>query len=225
MSVAVVRGLLAVALAVACLPVPVRAQAGMPGGDPNMPAQQCLSDEQKELIKKLKALDRPTRADDPQPPFDPDFFVGTWDVEWAVPESPFGEAGPIAGELVIKYVEACHYEGEMKADGPDGPFTSKILIMYNADLRYLTWIETDSRGFAIIKGGRLGGDSGGYFTHYWEIPQFRVKDKLIRLKGSAFIGSPVAFRSRYLLSVDDGPFENFGSPWYRRRGGPVKPKR
>ena len=225
MNVVPARGLLLCAIAVAGLcPVPVWAQAGMPTGDLNMPAKQCLSNEQKELIKKLKTLDRPTRKDDPQLPFDPDFFVGTWDVEWGVPESPFGQAGPINGELTIKYVEGCHYEGDLKAESPDGPYTAKVLIMYNADLRHLTWVETDSRGFTITKTGRLGGDSGGYFTHYWEIPQFRHKDKLIRLKGSAFIGSPVAFRSRYLLSVDDGPFENFGSPWYRRHGAATKPK-
>lgn len=40
---------------------------------------------------------RPTSPDDPMPPPDMDYFVGTWSFDWNVPESPLSPAGKIKG--------------------------------------------------------------------------------------------------------------------------------
>jgi hypothetical protein len=84
--------------------------SGQPTG---RPSDQCLNDEAKDIIKKLKSLNRPTTKDDPIPPFDPDYFVGTWVMEWEQPESPFGNGGMLTGTLAINY----RLRTQISADG------------------------------------------------------------------------------------------------------------
>ena len=64
-------------LALALCAAPALAQhSGAPSG---VPKKECLSDADRELIGKLKALNRPTTEKDPPPPFNPDYFVGDVD--------------------------------------------------------------------------------------------------------------------------------------------------
>ena len=66
--------------------------------------------------------------------------------------------------------------------------------MYDPAAKYLTWIETDSRGYTLFKPGTIGADSGGYFTHYFETQGFKVGGQDIHVKGSTFLASPSNFR-------------------------------
>ena len=195
-----------------------RAQhSGAPSGAPRA---QCLSDADLQTLAKLKALARPTNPDDPTPPFNPDYFVGTWAMEYDAPDTPLAPEGMHSGTVTFKHVDGCYYEGELTAKDPKGAaYTTKIQMVYDVAGRYLTWIETDSRGYTLFKPGTIGADLGGYFTHYFETQGFRASKTgpQLHLKGSTFIASPSNFRIRRSLSVGGEPYMNIGEMWFRKR--------
>jgi hypothetical protein len=191
--------------------------SGAPGGTPR---KQCLSDDDRGLIAKLKALTRPTTEKDPPPPFDPDYFIGTWVLEWDAPESPLGPEGMHTGSVTFKHVDGCFYEGELTGKSSGGAYKTQIQIMYDPAAKYLVWIETDSRGFTTFRPGTIGADSGGYFTHYFETQGFTAGGKNVHLKGSTFIASPSNFRVRPSISIDGEPYMNFGQIWFRKQAQP-----
>jgi hypothetical protein len=195
-------------------PTPITRAAGE-----TLVAGQCLFKEDLDLIKVLRSLKRTTLNDDAMAPFNPDYFVGSWMFEWEMPESALGPAGTITGTQTIRHVEGCGYEGTTQAKGPGGPFTINSTIVYDPAAKYLVVVDRDSRGFELLKLGRVGGDSGGYFTHHWETPTFSFKGTKVRLKGSTFMGSPANFRARSEIS-EGGPFVNLGSPWFQRQSAP-----
>jgi hypothetical protein len=190
--------------------------SGAPSGAPR---KQCLGDAELQVLAKLKALTRPTSPDDPVPPFNPDYFVGAWTMEYDAPDSPLAPEGMHTGTLTVRHVDGCYYEGELAAKGPKGvAYTQKIQIMYDAGAKYLTWIETDSRGYTLFKPGTIGADSGGYFTHYFETQGFKVGGQEIHLKGSTFLASPSNFRIRRSISSGGEPYMNLGEMWFRKKG-------
>lgn len=161
-------------------------------------------------------MDRATKEGEPDWIFNPDYFLGTWNFEWEAPDSVLGSAGTLTGSATFEHMESCYYEGALQIESPDGPFMQKIQFIADPENRWMTWIETDSRGFTFIKSGRMGGDLGGYFTHYWEVPVFTYEGKKVRLKGNYFLGSPATFRSRVQISIDGGPYVNVGTQWFRK---------
>ena len=90
-------------------------------------------------------------------------------------------------------------------------------MMYDPAAKYLTWIETDSRGYTLFKPGTIGADSGGYFTHYFETAAFKAGGKNLHLKGSTFLSSPANFRIRRALSIDGEQYMNIGEMWFRKQ--------
>ncbi len=210
-----------VATALAALLVSASAAFAQHSGAPSgAPHKQCLSDADLALIAQLKAMNRPTRSDDPVPPFNPEYFVGTWDMEYDAPETPLAPEGAHTGLLTVRHVDGCYYEGELTAKDPKGAsYTTKIQMMYDAAGKYLTWVETDSRGYTLFKPGTIGADSGGYFTHYFETQAFRSSKAgpELHVKGSTFVASPTNFRIRRSLSVGGEPYMNIGEMWFRKR--------
>jgi hypothetical protein len=206
--------IVATGLVLTFVPAPVGAQTSRTATDST--GAPCLTEEQVEGNKKLLALDRPVKKEDPEWIFNPDYFLGTWSFEWTVPESPLGPSSELTGTVTFKHIEGCYYEGELQAKDQDLTFKQRIQFIADPTNRWMTWIETDSRGFTLIKSGSLGGDLGGYFTHYWEVPVFTYKGKKVRLKGNHFLASPGNFRYRMQMSVDGGSYRNFGNPWFRK---------
>jgi hypothetical protein len=182
---------------------------------------ECLTAEELDLIKGLEALKRPTRGaenpngDDPMR-FNPNYFVGKWRIEGVLPDSPLGPAGEFTGIETIRHVEGCTYEGSIQAKLSGAAYTVKTLMVYDRKAKYLVRLEQDSRGFQLLKTGPVGGDSGGYFTHYWEAPPVTYKGKKVHLTGSTFMASPVNHRLRMQISVDNQPAGNYGTTWWRR---------
>ena len=188
---------------------------------------QCLSQQELDLIDGLNALRRPTvgvegegAGDDPAP-FDPHYFVGTWEIEGVLPESPLGEAGDFLGTETIRHVADCTYESTTEVTVPDGTVTSTSRLIYDRRSQYLVRIEDDSRGFELVKVGSVRGDPGGYNSHYWEAPAITLQGSTVRLRGRTYITSPFAFRNRMQISIDDAPFVNFGTVW-RERVAPTR---
>lgn len=85
-------------------------------------------------------------ADDPIR-FSPSYFVGKWNIEGVLPESPLSPAGEIAGTETFRHVSACTYEASLQAKGPAGAFTVKSLLVYDRRAGYMVKLEQDSRGF------------------------------------------------------------------------------
>ncbi len=191
------------------------AQYGLQRTEP-LPGKNCLTDEQRQVNANLKALNRPTTKDDPLWIFDPEYFVGTWTLDWVGPETPI--SNEVTGTLTIAHVEGCEYEGTLQAKSATGPFRAKIQILSDPARQWLTWVETDSRGFTVLRSGLIGGDLGGFFTHFWDrSPLITLKGgKKIRLAGNTYIVSPGAFQLRSQISVDGGPYTSMGILWFRK---------
>jgi hypothetical protein len=169
---------------------------------------------------QMPDLGRPTKHDDQLPTFNfEQYFVGTWTFEWDVPDSPFGPAGTIKGRETFKPgVDGRFYESDYTGDGPAGAFKGHAMMVYHPDNKVIARTEVDSRGFTLLKSGSIGGDLGGYFTIYYESAPFVVQGKTVRLKTTTMLLSPVNYRVRSQISVDGGPFTNFGSPWFKKAG-------
>ncbi|MCE2540526.1 MAG: hypothetical protein J4G16_09085 [Acidobacteria bacterium] len=183
---------------------------------------QCLSEQELELIDALNALRRPTvgverdgEGDDPAP-FDPHYLVGVWNIEGVLPESPLAPSGFFAGTETVRHVSGCTYESTIEASVDDAPVTVEALMVYDRRAGYLVRIEDDSRGFRLVKLGRVGGDPGGYFSHHWEAAPITRGESRIRLRGRTYMTSPFAYQVRTRISIDGGPFVNFGSVWWER---------
>jgi len=225
---AAVSGVLVAAVAAVGAQTPARSAAvKLQPGETAVPGQ-CLTRQELDLNQRLQALTRPTRGaeagedgDDPVR-FDPNHLVGRWNVDGVVPESPLGPAGDMAGVDVVRHLRDCTFESVLQVKGFGPPYSVKTLVLYDRQAGYMVRSEQDSRGFQILKGGILGGDAGGYFSHHWQTAEFTHSGKRIRLQGSSFFASPDNHRVRMQISVDDGPWVAYGTLWWRRDGVPAK---
>ena len=160
---------------------------------------------------------RPTQSGDEIPLFDYEaYFPGVWNFEWRVPESPLGPGGTIRGTEDFSTGDGRYYTSRIEADGPDGPFTADSRIIYLAEQKVFTRYEVDSRGFELFKAGRVGGDLGGFYTIHYETPPFEVDGQQVQLRLVTRLVSPVNYRVESRISVDGGPFRNFGTAWWTK---------
>jgi hypothetical protein len=163
---------------------------------------------------------RPTQPTDPMPPPDMDYFIGAWSFEWNVPESPLGPAGKIKGTETYKKLPGNgSYESEIKGDGPEGALKGHATTSYNEKEKVVTRSETGLFGVSLTKTGPIGGDLGGYYTIFWETAPIKKDGKTIKLKGKTQMLSPAYYRLLIQISVDGGPYSNFGNPWFHKTEG------
>lgn len=163
-------------------------------------------------------LGRPTRITDEVPPFNFErYFVGaTWRFEWDVPEGVFGPAGTLEGTIEYRHVEGPFFEAITTGTGPSGPFTIRELIAYREEGRTATRLVTDSRGVEYLQTASVGGDLGGYYNIYYESAPFQLNGQTVRIKNALRMLSPVRYRNNLTISIDGGPFVNYGNPWFER---------
>jgi hypothetical protein len=159
---------------------------------------------------------RPTSPDDPMPPPNMDYFVGTWTFEWNMPESPLGPPGKLKGKETCKKLPNGSYESQIEGEGPLGAFKGRATTTYNEKEKLVTRSETNFLGVTLIKSGPIGGDLGGYYTIFWETQPIKKDGKTIKLKGKTLMLSPANYRLQVQISVDGGPYANFGNPWFRK---------
>ena len=160
---------------------------------------------------------RPTEPTDQMPLPNLDYFVGAWTFEWNVPESPLGPAGKLKGKETYKKIAAGKYESTIEGEGPTGAIKGSASTDYNEKQKQVTRSETGLFGNQMLKkNGPIGGDLGGYYTIFWETEPIRKNGKTIKLKGKTMLLSPAHYRLLVMISVDDGPYTNFGSPWFRK---------
>jgi len=197
------RGILvALAFLVAAATLPL---AGQQPPKPQLPKGQ------------MPELGRPTQSDDPLPPFNfDDYFLGKWTFEWDVPEGPLGPSGRITGTTVYTAVDGRFYEAKTDATGAWGPFSMRELVAYHKENKTLARQTTDSRGFSFLQIGTVGGDLGGLFNIYLESSPFTLNGKSVRVKHAMRLLSPFNYKVGTTVSVDGGPFINYGNPWWRK---------
>lgn len=160
---------------------------------------------------------RPTDPGDPMPPPDMNYFLGEWSFEWNVPESPLGPAGKLKGrEVYKKGAKSGVYESAIEGEGPSGAIKGRAVTEYNEKDKQVTRTESGLFGATFVKSGPIGGDLGGYYTIYWETAPIKKEGKTVRLKGKTLMLSPAHYRLQVQISVDDGPYTNFGNPWFRK---------
>ena len=165
-------------------------------------------------------LGRPTRQDDALPLLDFDQFIGKWTFEWDVPDGPLGPGGTIVGTTTYKSVGGEFYEADTDATGPEGRFTVHEAIGYLKDRKAMARTVTDSRGLSYLQTASVGGDLGGSYTIYYESAPFTYQHRIVRLKQTIRLVSPVSYRVATTVSVDGGPFVNYGTPrWQKQSQG------
>ena len=187
---------------------------------------QCLTEQELDVIARLNALRRPTlgvegdnEGDDPAP-FDPHYFVGRWEVEGVLPDSPLAQSSEFVGTETVRHVEGCTYASTIEASTFDGDVTVESVLVYDRRMKYMVRLEEDSRGFELLKVGRVGGDPGGYFSHHWEAAPIERQGGRVRLAGRTFMLSPFHYDVRMRMSVDGEPFVNYGTLRWRRLDEP-----
>ena len=175
--------------------------------------------ETKDLPKgQIPDLGRPTAKGDEVPLFDYDiYFPGTWRFEWRVPESPLGPAGTIEGTEVFAPAEdGRFYTSRLEARGPSGDFSVDSVIAYEKEAKTFARSRKDSRGYEILETGPIGGDLGGFYTIHYESAPFLANGHTVRLQMRTRLVSPAHFKVEAKISVDGGPFTNFGNPWWQK---------
>ena len=166
---------------------------------------------------QMPELGRPTQGDDPLPLFNfDDYFIGKWNFEWDVPEGPLGPSGRITGTTVYSAVDGKFYEARSDAAGAWGKFSMRETIAYHKEYKALARQVTDSRGYSYMQIGSVGGVLGGLFNIYLESSPFSVGGKTVRIKHAMRLLSPYNYKVGTTVSVDGGPFMNYGNPWWRK---------
>lgn len=187
------------------------------------PGQAAPQEARPAVTSQVPARGRPTRVDDEVPLFDFEaYFAGRWTFEWDVPDGALGPAGTIEGETTYRHVEGPSYQAETRATGPEGPFTLAEAITYQKDAKTVARHVTDSRGFAYHQTGTIGGDLGGYYNLYFTSAPFTYRGKTIRIRNALRLVSPVQYKHSVTVSVDGGPFGNYGSAWWKKDSSVVK---
>ncbi len=162
-------------------------------------------------------LGRHTQQDDKVPLFDFDaYFPGTWKFEWDMPDGPLGASGRVEGTTVYSAAGNGVYTAATEATGPDGKFTVKETIRYQREQKTVAREVVDSRGFKYSQTGTIGGDLGGFYTIYLESTPFQFNGESIRVKHVMRLTSPLSYRVATTISVKDGAFRNYGTPWWSK---------
>src|ERR1041385_1313488 len=159
-----------------------------------------------------------TNVTDAQPKFNMDYFVGEWNFESTVSESPLGAGGPISGsETVRNVLDGRFWDITIKGEGPEGPFTGKGIITYQDSFAGQSYMRYEiTRGIALLKTGNLGCDLGGTCNLYFETPPFEHNGSRIQLKGRYYLTSPFSYRVTTEIAVDKGEYRNWGTVWYTK---------
>ena len=168
------------------------------------------------LLLFFQQPSRPTEPTDAMPPPNLDYFLGAWEFDWNVPESPLGPAGKLKGKETFKKINAAKYESIIEGESPLGAIKGRATTEYDEKAKTVTRLVTGLFGVSTKMIGPIGGDLGGYYTIHWESAPVKKDGKTVKLKGKTQMLSPAHYRVLIQISVDGGPYTNFGNPWFRK---------
>ena len=162
----------------------------------------------------------PTTGDEMMPPFDLRYFLGDWEIEWSPLDTPLLPGGAYTGVERIRHIADGRYlEVTVELEGQDRSLSGRGIAFLETGPfgAHLTKYVVYDAGFALLQPGTVGGDLGGFYSHFWETPapiEHGGAELLIR--GRSYLVSPYAYRVNQEVSVDGGPFVNFGVMWYTK---------
>ncbi len=166
---------------------------------------------------QIPDLGRQTEKLDEVPTFNYNqYFPGTWQFEWRVPDSPLGLGGTLRGTEIFTVQDGNFSTSHTEAEGPTGTFTIDSVISYQAKQRTFARLDRDSRGFELFHAGPIGGDLGGFYTIHYETGPLIHAGQKVRLRYRTRLVSPLNYKVEARISIDDGPFLNFGSAWFQK---------
>jgi hypothetical protein len=156
----------------------------------------------------------PTTGQEMMPAFDMRYFLGTWEIERAPLDTPLLSGGKYTGIERVRHIDNGRYlEITVELDGPEGRLNGQGLMFLETGPfgAYLTKYVVYDIGFALLQPGPIGGELGGYFSHFWETPTAILhKGSTFVVKGRSYLVSPFAYRVNQEISVDNEQFVNFG---------------
>ena len=166
---------------------------------------------------QVPTLGRPTRPDDPAPLLDFfAYFKGSWNVAWDFPDSPLGPADVLVGATVFAEEGPGRFEARTEGTTAAGAVTISEAIDYAREERTIARTVTDSRGFTYRQSGTVTGDLGGQFAIRLTGAPFTHHGHTVRVNSVMRLLAPLNYRTQSTISVDDGPFTNYGNPWWRK---------
>ena len=166
---------------------------------------------------QVPTLGRPTRPDDPAPLLDfLAYFKGTWNVTWDFPDSPLSPSDVLVGKTVFAEEGPGRFEARTEGTTAAGAVTISEAIDYAREARTIARTVTDSRGFTYRQSGTVTGDLGGQFAIRLTGAPFTHDGHTVRVNSVMRLLAPLNYRTQSTISVDDGPFTNYGNPWWRK---------
>ena len=171
----------------------------------------------------------PTTGDEMMPPFDLRYFLGDWEIEWSPLDTPLLPGGQYTGVERVRHIADGRYlEVAVELEGPGRSLRGQGIVFLETGPfgAHLTKYVVYDAGFALLQPGAVGGDLGGYYSHSWETsaPIRRGGDEL-SIRGRSYLVSPYAYRVNQEVSVNGGPFVNFGVMWYTKAVEETEPER
>ena len=158
----------------------------------------------------------PTTGREMIPPFNPQYYLGEWEIEWTPPDTPLIPGGMYTGTETVSHINSRYLRVDVAMEGEEGNrITGQGMLFYDWGLNgqsVVRYVAYDA-GFSLLQYGPLGGDLGGYYSQFWEIPRFEFNDHAFALRGRSYYVSPAAYRINQQISVDDGEYLNFGTMW------------
>jgi hypothetical protein len=93
----------------------------------------------------------------------------------------------------------------------------RAITSYDNIRKLVTRYEIYGDGMSVLKTGPIGGDSGGYYTIYWEATPINKDGHVIKMKGKTLMRSPASYRLEVQISTDGGPYTSLGNPWFKKQ--------
>ena len=165
----------------------------------------------------------PSTMDDMMPPFDPAYLIGQWDIEWTPPDTGLFPSDGYTGVETVSHIDSRFFQIRTELDGEDGTrLTADGMMFYEFTLggQHLVRYMAYSNGVTILQHGNLGGDLGGFYSYFWETPEFEHDDETFVLTGRNSYTSPRNYRIEHRITVGDNPPLNFGTIWLTKRADP-----
>ncbi len=91
------------------------------------------------------------------------------------------------------------------------------VIGYHKESKAMARHVSDSRGFAFDEIANVGADLGGFYNILFESAPFKAGGHSVRIRHTMRLNAPLAYRVATSVSIDDGPFANYGNPWWRKQ--------
>ena len=154
----------------------------------------------------------PTSSRDATPKFNMDYFVGEWEFESNLAETPLGAGWPESGtETVRNIYDGRFWDVRIKGGNDRAPVTGAGVLIYQDSFAGQFFARHQVvGGVSLLMTGEVGCDLGGTCNVYFETPPFEQNGSLLRLKGRYYLTSPVSYRLQLQISIDKEPVHESG---------------